>query len=319
MNMKSLFHLSCLEKEKANRDCPTFGGDFCLTVPAPVPSSEVFLLSGCWGWLRARSTEEVSLCVGKFRLGAGPRAASRNASVVSSKVSGRTWSSGRLRQPVGREGSEETCLWHRRVGFWLRKGHNEIPNFFGIGFFGMKGNLSSGELEGGGSVGCSEGGQLSSPGSSGARRLSGCCLDTGDEPLSLPPRGLPPEPGFSPPAARPRAGGPRCGGRRRSPSPSPEPGSCPQRGRGAAPHLGPPRGRETGPGRGEGSRGEHGRWRRGPGALSGAMRGRLLARLRRRRLLRLLLALGALALGLWAAYLELLAAPGGGAAPDRSE
>ncbi|XP_068517452.1 beta-1,4-N-acetylgalactosaminyltransferase 3 isoform X3 [Anas acuta] len=47
------------------------------------------------------------------------------------------------------------------------------------------------------------------------------------------------------------------------------------------------------------------------------MRGRLLARLRRRRLLRLLLALGALALGLWAAYLELLAAPGGGAAPDR--
>lgn len=49
------------------------------------------------------------------------------------------------------------------------------------------------------------------------------------------------------------------------------------------------------------------------------MRGRLLARLRRRRLLRLLLALGALALGLWAAYLELLPAPGGGAAPDRSE
>ncbi|XP_035406802.1 beta-1,4-N-acetylgalactosaminyltransferase 3 [Cygnus atratus] len=47
------------------------------------------------------------------------------------------------------------------------------------------------------------------------------------------------------------------------------------------------------------------------------MRGRLLARLRRRRLLRLLLALGALALGLWAAYLELVAAPGGGAPPDR--
>ncbi|XP_052646046.1 beta-1,4-N-acetylgalactosaminyltransferase 3 [Harpia harpyja] len=48
------------------------------------------------------------------------------------------------------------------------------------------------------------------------------------------------------------------------------------------------------------------------------MRGRLLARLRRRRrLLRLLLALGALALGLWAAYLELVAAAGGGAPPDR--
>ncbi|XP_064011736.1 beta-1,4-N-acetylgalactosaminyltransferase 3 [Pogoniulus pusillus] len=47
------------------------------------------------------------------------------------------------------------------------------------------------------------------------------------------------------------------------------------------------------------------------------MRGRLLARLRRRRrLLRLLLALGALALGLWAAYLELVAA-GGGAPSDR--
>lgn len=70
----------------------------------------------------------------------------------------------------------------------------------------MKGNLSSGELEGGGSVGCSEGGQLSSPGSSGARRLSGCCLDTGVEPRSLPPRGLPPDPGFSPPAARPEDG-----------------------------------------------------------------------------------------------------------------
>ncbi|KAM6302540.1 beta-1,4-N-acetylgalactosaminyltransferase 3 [Podargus strigoides] len=48
------------------------------------------------------------------------------------------------------------------------------------------------------------------------------------------------------------------------------------------------------------------------------MRGRLLARLRRRRrLVRLLLALGALALGLWAAYLELVAAAGGGASPDR--
>ncbi|XP_067997885.1 beta-1,4-N-acetylgalactosaminyltransferase 3 [Melanerpes formicivorus] len=49
------------------------------------------------------------------------------------------------------------------------------------------------------------------------------------------------------------------------------------------------------------------------------MRGRLLARLRRRRrLLRLLLALGALALGLWAAYLELVAAAaGGGTPPDR--
>ncbi|XP_072194268.1 beta-1,4-N-acetylgalactosaminyltransferase 3 [Excalfactoria chinensis] len=49
------------------------------------------------------------------------------------------------------------------------------------------------------------------------------------------------------------------------------------------------------------------------------MRSRLLARLRRRRLLKLLLALGALALGLWAAYLELLAAagPGGGAGADR--
>ncbi|KAM6090056.1 beta-1,4-N-acetylgalactosaminyltransferase 3 isoform 2-T2 [Theristicus caerulescens] len=50
------------------------------------------------------------------------------------------------------------------------------------------------------------------------------------------------------------------------------------------------------------------------------MRGRLLARLRRRRrLLRLLLALGALALGLWAAYLELVAAAAGGsgAPPDR--
>lgn len=49
------------------------------------------------------------------------------------------------------------------------------------------------------------------------------------------------------------------------------------------------------------------------------MRGRLLARLRRRRQLRLLLALGALALGLWAAYLELVAMAGGGAAPERSE
>lgn len=68
----------------------SFTGDFCLAVPDPVPSSEVFLLSGCWGWLRARSTEEVALCVGKIRLGAGPCAASRNASVVSSKVSGRT-------------------------------------------------------------------------------------------------------------------------------------------------------------------------------------------------------------------------------------
>ncbi|XP_068859796.1 beta-1,4-N-acetylgalactosaminyltransferase 3 [Aphelocoma coerulescens] len=47
------------------------------------------------------------------------------------------------------------------------------------------------------------------------------------------------------------------------------------------------------------------------------MRGRLLARLRRRRQLRLLLALGALALGLWAAYLELVAAAGGGATPER--
>uniref|UniRef100_A0A8C3RGY0 Beta-1,4-N-acetylgalactosaminyltransferase n=1 Tax=Cyanoderma ruficeps TaxID=181631 RepID=A0A8C3RGY0_9PASS len=47
------------------------------------------------------------------------------------------------------------------------------------------------------------------------------------------------------------------------------------------------------------------------------MRGRLLARLRRRRQLRLLLALGALALGLWAAYLELVAMAGGGAAPER--
>ncbi|XP_054488004.2 beta-1,4-N-acetylgalactosaminyltransferase 3 [Agelaius phoeniceus] len=46
------------------------------------------------------------------------------------------------------------------------------------------------------------------------------------------------------------------------------------------------------------------------------MRGRLLARLRRRRQLRLLLALGALALGLWAAYLELVAVAGGGAAPE---
>ncbi|XP_061868870.1 beta-1,4-N-acetylgalactosaminyltransferase 3 [Colius striatus] len=47
------------------------------------------------------------------------------------------------------------------------------------------------------------------------------------------------------------------------------------------------------------------------------MRGRLLARLRRRRLPRLLVALGVLALGLWAAYLELVAAAGGGAPPDR--
>lgn len=46
------------------------------------------------------------------------------------------------------------------------------------------------------------------------------------------------------------------------------------------------------------------------------MRGRLLARLRRRRQLRLLLALGALALALWAAYLELVATAGG-AAPER--
>lgn len=59
--------------------------------------------------------------------------------------------------------------------------------------------------------------------------------------------------------------------------------------------------------------------RQEPAALSGAMRGRLLARLRRRRQLRLLLALGALALGLWAAYLELVAVAGGGAAPERSE
>lgn len=49
------------------------------------------------------------------------------------------------------------------------------------------------------------------------------------------------------------------------------------------------------------------------------MRGRLLARLRRRRQLRLLLALCALALGLWAAYLELVAMTGGGVVPERSE
>ncbi|RMC02669.1 hypothetical protein DUI87_19857 [Hirundo rustica rustica] len=49
------------------------------------------------------------------------------------------------------------------------------------------------------------------------------------------------------------------------------------------------------------------------------MRGRLLARLRRRRQLRLLLALGALALGLWAAYLELVAMAGGGAVPERKQ
>jgi len=119
-------------------------------------------------------------------------------------------------------------------------------------------------------------------------------------------------------AAEPRGGG-RCGERRQSP-----PGSCP---RGAA---APPRtwARPAEGGRAEpvlcgaARRREHGPGRRGPGALSGAMRGRLLARLRRRRLLRLLLALGALALGLWAAYLELLAAaagPGGGAGPDRSK
>lgn len=132
--MKSLFHLSCLEKEKANRDCPTFGGDFCLAVPARVPGSEVFLLSGCWGWLCARSTEEVSLCVGKFRLGAGPRAASRNASVVSSKVSGRTWSSGRLRQPVGREGSEETCLWKAGLVSGLGKVTTRYQTFLELAF-----------------------------------------------------------------------------------------------------------------------------------------------------------------------------------------
>lgn len=131
---------------------------------------------------------------------------------------------------------------------------------------------------------------------------------------TLPGGGGDPRPGS---AAAPRGGG-RCGERRQSP-----PGSCP---RGAA---APPRtwARPAEGGRaqpvlcGAARRREHGPGRRGPGALSGAMRGRLLARLRRRRLLRLLLALGALALGLWAAYLELLAAagPGGGAGPVRSK